>query len=133
MLAVKIDGDAVAFPFSALAEQIVIEAEIGGLPVVAFWQPGTRSVLDLPSIAESADVGAAAAYVPFVDGERLSFVERDGRIVDEQTGSTWNVLGRAVVGELAGTALAPVIAGNHLWFAWAAFEPETRVVTEPAR
>ncbi|MEE8421540.1 MAG: DUF3179 domain-containing protein [Dehalococcoidia bacterium] len=128
VLAVEIDGDTVAFPFSALAEHIVLEAVVGGQPVVAFWQPGTRSVLDRPLIAESADVGAAAAYSPEFDGRRLSFVARDGAIVDTQTGSTWSVLGRAIAGPLRGAVLTPVVAGNHFWFAWIAFEPETWIV-----
>lgn len=128
VLAVEIDGDAVAFPFSALARHIVLEAVIGGQPVVAFWQPGTRSVLDRPLIAESADVGAAAAYSPTLDGRRLSFAERAGAIVDTETGSTWSVLGRAIAGPLTGAALTPIVAGNHFWFAWVAFESQTRIV-----
>lgn len=68
MLAVEIDGDAIAFPFTALAKHVVIEAEVGGQSVAAFWQPGTRSALDRPQIAD----GAAAAYSPHLDGHGAS-------------------------------------------------------------
>ena len=127
VLAVEINGDAIAFPFSALAEHAVIEAEVGGQPIVAFWQPGTRSALDRPLIADGADVGAAAAYSPHLDGRLLSFVARDGAIIDTETGSTWSVLGRATEGPLTGAALTPIVAGNHFWFAWVAFQPATRI------
>jgi hypothetical protein len=72
-------------------------------------------------------VGSAAAYSPMVDGRQLTLINQRGRIVDAETGSVWNLLGRAVDGELAGQQLAPVVGVNHFWFSWAAFKPETRV------
>ena len=47
--------------------------------------------------------------------------------MDQDTNSTWNVLGQASAGPLAGKALTPVVAINHFWFSWAAFRPDTRV------
>ena len=38
------------------------------------------------------------------------------------------MLGRAVGGPLAGAQLTPLVSGNHFWFAWAVFQPETRVI-----
>jgi hypothetical protein len=29
----------------------------------------------------------------------------------------------------AGSRLEPVVHGNHFWFAWAVFQPDTRVYT----
>jgi hypothetical protein len=49
--------------------------------------------------------------------------------VDTKTGTVRDVLGKARSGELAGAELEPVISGNHFWFAWATFKPETRVIT----
>ncbi len=48
------------------------------------------------------------------------------RFVDAQTGSTWDVTGHAIAGPLQGTRLTPLVHGNHFWFPWAAFRPETR-------
>ena len=59
--------------------------------------------------------------------DALTFEVVDGRIVDQGTGSVWNVLGQAVEGELSGQELTPVVSINHFWFSWAAFRPETRV------
>jgi hypothetical protein len=35
------------------------------------------------------------------------------------------VLGQAVAGPLAGTQLTPIVHGDHFWFSWAAFKPDT--------
>ena len=86
------------------------------------------SALDDAFIVGSRNVGAAGAFVPVLNGERLTFEERDGAIVDAGTGSTWNVLGQAVEGPLAGSQLEPVVSGSHFWFAWSVFKPETRVI-----
>jgi hypothetical protein len=118
----------IAYPFDVLAQQQVINDEVGGAAVVAFWQDGVTSALDARSIDDSRVVGTAALYSRDVNGEILTFaLAEDGRIRDEQTGSTWNVFGRAESGPLAGTQLFRVIAGPHFWFAWAAFRPETQV------
>ena len=128
VLAVELNGEAVAFAWQALTEHVVIEAEIGGQPVVAFWQSGAVSALDDAFIVGSRNVGSAGAFIPMLDGERLTFEARDGAIVDAGTGSTWNVLGQAVHGPLAGSQLEAVVSGSHFWFAWSVFKPETRVI-----
>lgn len=128
VLTVELNGDAVAFPFTALAGHFVVHAEVGGEEIVAFWQPGTATPIDAPNIAAARDVGAAAAYRPFVRGEFIEFEARDGAIHDVETGSRWNVLGLAVEGPLEGERLEPVLSGNHLWFAWSVFKPETRII-----
>ena len=130
VLTLEVGGETAAFPFSALSELIVIEADVGGEMVVAFWQPGQVSALDEAFIIGSRNVGSAGAFSPFLDGERLRFEARDGAIVDAGTGSSWDVLGRAVSGPLAGRQLTPLVSGNHFWFAWAVFKPETRVILE---
>ena len=130
VLTLELGGETAAFPFSALSELVVIEAAVGGEQVVAFWQPGQVSALDEAFIIGSRNVGSAGAFSPFLDGDRLRFEAREGAIVDSGTGSTWDVLGRAVAGPLAGSQLTPLVSGNHFWFAWAVFKPETRVILE---
>ena len=100
---------------------------VAGEDLVVLWESGTASALDSTSIANGRDVGTANAYFRKVDGRDLTFRVEDGRIVDDQTGSAWNVLGQAVSGELQGKQLEPVVAINHFWFSWAAFKPETRI------
>lgn len=128
VLAGVIDGEAIAYPFSILEEVQVINDTVGERDVVAFWQPGKASALDQNLIDDSRDVGTAGLFRRDVEGEILTFsVDEDGAIIDDQTGSTWNVFGRATSGELEGTQLRQELAAPHLWFAWAAFRPETTV------
>jgi len=127
VVAVTIGGSAAAFPFSTLEEEPVISHRVGGMEIVVFFQDGTKSALDSELISFSRDVGATGVFDPVLEGNRLSFRYQDGRIIDDQTGSAWNILGHAVEGELAGKMLTPVVHGNHFWFAWAAFNPETAI------
>lgn len=130
VLAVEVEGDAVAFPFEVLSERIVMHETVGGQPLVAFWQPGTATALDTQIIPAGPDIGAAGAFLPVLDGRPLDFEARDGAIVDIGTGSQWSVLGAAVAGPLTGARLEPVTSGSHFWFAWSVFKPHTRVVAD---
>ena len=45
-----------------------------------------------------------------------------------QTGSTWDLLGRATSGPLEGKQLTGIPhSGSQLWFSWAVFQPNTEV------
>lgn len=127
VLAIEVGEDAVAYPYDILSEVRVVNDRVGDRDVVVFWFPGTASALDTLEIAEGADVGTAVAFSPLVDDTVLTFVFDDQAIIDEQTGSTWDVFGKAVSGELSGSQLEPVVSVNHFWFSWAAFKPDTRV------
>ena len=131
VLGVELGGEAVAFPYDVLQEVRVANDSVGGDPVAVFWQPGTASALDSGSVAEGDDVGAANAFSRELDGQTLTFKAEDGpeggRIVDDQTGTRWSILGEGIDGELEGEQLESVVAVNHFWFSWAAFNPETRV------
>jgi hypothetical protein len=72
-------------------------------------------------------VGTANAYSRELDGQTLTFEFDGARLTDQETGSEWDVLGRAIKGKLAGKVLTPVVAINHFWFSWAAFKPQTRI------
>ena len=129
VLALELNDEAMAYPFSHLENHPVVHDEVGGESVVVFWEPGATSALDQTSIADSREVGAANAFNPELNGEELTFTHEDGEIRDEQTGSTWNVLGQATTGELEGERLEEYVNGTHFWFAWAAFQPETGIWT----
>lgn len=127
VLTVELGDEAVAYPYDLLRERRVVNDRVGGAPVAVLWSAGTASALDHPLIAAGRDVGAAVPFSRQVGDRVLEFELRDGQVVDTATGSTWNHLGRATAGRLAGTQLAPVVGVNHFWFSWAAFRPDTRV------
>lgn len=127
VLSVDLDGDTVAYPYEVLAERLVINDTVAGQAVAVFWQAGTASALDSASIAAGRDVGTGAAFSRELDGRVLEFEWDGAAIRDRQTSSTWNLLGAATAGPLAGSRLRPVVSVNHFWFSWAAFRPDTRV------
>jgi hypothetical protein len=130
VVTVSLGGLDVAYPLSVLSEVHVVEDAPGGVDLVVWHVPGTSSALGASVIAQGEDVGATGVFDPALDGRTLSFRFEDGAFVDEETGSTWNVLGQAVDGPLAGERLTSIVHGNHFWFAWAAFKPDTIVYQE---
>jgi hypothetical protein len=127
VLTVDLSNESVAYPYEALRERKVLNDTAGGEAIVVFWAEGTASALDTRAIPEGRDVGAAVAYSRLLDGQTLTFKVAGEKILDEQTGSEWNILGQALAGELQGKRLTSIVSINHFWFSWAAFKPETRV------
>ena len=134
VVALERGGDAWAVSFTTLEEERVVSASIAGEDIVVFWMPGTSSSLDAGTISRGRDVGTAGIFLPWApDGTRLDFVaSADGHITDEQTGSRWDIFGRAVAGPLDGAKLAPVPGRiGQLWFSWAVYRPDTVVYIGP--
>jgi hypothetical protein len=105
-----------AYPFGELAE-LGDAAVVAGPDYVVLWD---------------APAAAAMAFEP-TDGARdLTFRVRNGEVVDDQTGSVWQVDGTATAGAMKGTRLTPVAeAYVSYWFAWAAFQPGTNLWEAP--
>lgn len=124
--------DAVAVSRDLLAERGVQHVDVGSDRVVLWHAPGQVSALDTQQIPDGAEIGSVAAFVARADGQALDFIRADdGFFRDQQTGTVWNLFGRAVSGPLAGHRLRPVEHLDTFWFAWAAFQPETRLVAAP--
>lgn len=130
VVGIEMDGEAVAYPFSHLQEARVVNDQVAGQPIVVFWQPGVKSSLDAGDMADSRDIGSAAVYGRQAEDQVLTFEPAgDKGFRDQETGTSWNLLGEAVEGPLEGTRLEKIVHGQHFWFAWAAFLPETEVRT----
>ena len=129
VVAVDFNNESIAVPFSVLREKRVVAEEVGGMPIVVFWAPGTASALDNGRIPRGRDVGSSGVFDPRIGGRSLQFTpDGDGRFTDVETGSTWDILGHATAGPLAGEQLVEIPHGNHFWFAWGVFKPDTRIV-----
>jgi hypothetical protein len=114
------DDDPVAVPTEALLDGPEQVRD------VVVWVTGqAASALDRGAVANGRLVPTVAAF----DAQGYTFGGAD-TIIDEETGSTWSAAGLAVAGPLAGTQLTPVPAVTTLWFAWAAFQPDTVVQGE---
>ena len=123
---VDLNGEAVAYPNDVLEQERVVNDTVGGIDLVVIWQSGLASVFG-GSSADGQDVGSNGVFERELEDLMLSFAVDGDRIIDEQTGSVWNVLGQAVSGELEGSQLISVVKVDHFWFSWAAFKPETRI------
>ena len=127
VLTIEIAGEAIAYPFSDLRLTPVINDVVGGRDVTVFYTGGTLSPFAGTAAAPRRPVGSTGVFDPVADGLSLTFTVSDGVIIDDQTRSAWSILGEALTGPLAGTKLEPIVHGNHFWFAWAAFRPDTAV------
>lgn len=114
----------VAVTESLLRDERVVEVD----DVVAWHLPGAASALDASDVADGRDVGASNVFSPEVDGEQLTFRGVDGGFEDVETGSQWDILGRATGGPLEGSQLTAIDHVDTFWFAWAAFQPDTELV-----
>ncbi|MEE9224997.1 MAG: DUF3179 domain-containing protein [Bacteroidota bacterium] len=130
---VSFDGQDTIYPLSVIQREGVIHDKVGNQDIVIFHLSGTASALDKASIADSRDVGSTTVFRPEVDGTRLTFKRVGSGFVDDQTGSRWNITGRAIAGPFKGKQLEPVIHGNHFAFAWLAFNPNSIIYRQSER
>ncbi|MCI0689373.1 MAG: DUF3179 domain-containing protein [Sporichthyaceae bacterium] len=119
---------AVAVLRSSVAAAGVLEVTVDGRVLVVWHRPGQASALDGRTVGGGRDIGTVGVFDPVLDGRRLRFALVGDGFRDEQTSSSWDVLGRAVGGPLTGRALTPVTHLDTFWFAWVAFQPQTTII-----
>jgi len=128
VVGVSIGDTEKAYPFSVISEAGAINDEVAGAQLVVFWGGNTADALDRAYIAQARSIGTGVAYSSVVDGTTLTFsATGDSVFSDDQTGSTWSILGTAIDGPLKGKELDTVIHRNEFWFAWVAFFPDGSV------
>lgn len=108
------DGKAKAWTFDHLETTGVVNDTFRGEPVVVVYHQPSAS---------------ARAYSAGPSDRALTF-RRDGdRMVDRETGSTWNpVSGRSTAGPLTGKRLTPLTAIVSYKVVWKGFHPDTEFV-----
>ncbi len=127
---VTFGGQSRAWTYDSLRRKRTAQATVGEQPVVVLYAPGSASPLETADVRTGRDVGSAAVYDPRLDGRTLTF-SPSGRtdFTDRETGSRWTLAGLAVDGPLEGSRLTALPHQDAFWFAWAAFQPETGLVT----
>lgn len=121
------EGDGWAAAFSDLSSAGPAHVELDARTIVVFWASGAASATDREDMGSSRDVGQTAAFESAIDGRTLRFEVAGDGFRDGETGSTWNLAGQATDGPLAGARLKSIPHGNHFWFAWVVFRPDTEV------
>jgi len=114
-----------AYTYDALKKDIVYNDK--DLDLVLFYKKGTNAALHRTQIRNSKDDGSYTVYSNFLDDMKLEFFEKNGKFIDKNTNSTWNIFGLAINGELIGKQLRPIIHADHFWFSWAVFKPKTLI------
>lgn len=132
VLGIPGEGGGTAVPFGALSghEKAVLHLVVPG----ADGADGPSVVILWDRLGETAEAfhsvpqWVGGAVVP---GTPATFRVEGGRFVDDQTGSEWQIDGFASSGAAHGSRLIEV-EGSMIafWFAWAAMNPETELVTE---
>ena len=110
---VELDGAAIAYPFSVLNDEPVVNDTVNGQELLVIFDK---------------DTAATAVYSRVVDGQTLTFSGDGFILTDDETGSTWDVFtGEAIDGTLAGQQLERIKSSTSFWFGWKDFHPETAV------
>ena len=124
---IEVKGKYKIYPLSIVSKEGVIHDDFRGQPVVLFHSDHTVSILDAGQIKESRAIGSVTAFDPRINGRVLTFRKRSGSFRDEQTGSTWDITGRCIRGELQGEQLLILPHSNHFAFAWLGFFPDSEI------
>jgi hypothetical protein len=114
-----------AYPLDALASARLIKEESDGESRVILWYEPTHTAaayrpVALPPAAE--DKAKPRTVTLAVNDEQAT-----GPFVDTETHSQWDIVGRAVDGELKGWTLEWLDGTQVKWFAWAAEYPATSI------
>jgi hypothetical protein len=127
---VSLDGVAKAWTLEAISGGAARATHdvVGDQAVVVFWKSGQATALESGQIDGGRDVGSVGVFRPDAAGQALMFSAEGPVFVDDVTGSTWNVLGKAIDGPLRGTELEPVPHLDTFWFAWFSYNPGTALV-----
>ena len=116
VVGVALEDEAVAYPFSVLSLEPVVNDLVGEAPVlVVFGQD------NIATAVFDRKVGDQILTFSLSNPEALT-------LTDAETGSTWDGLaGTATAGPLAGERLTQLKSTNSFWFGWKDFYPDTRV------
>jgi hypothetical protein len=136
-----------AYPLTALKKNGLTTDTLGGRPAVVLWDGATQTAAayrpiafppkkDIHSLEQALTLdfvrkGLAAAggddLSPRTVTLRLDRKNAAAPFADKETGSRWDVAGRAVAGKLKGWTLHWLDGTQVKWFAWAAEYPDTDV------
>jgi hypothetical protein len=114
VVGVELNGEPVAFPFSVLNDEPVVNYEVGGEPVLVVF---------------NTETGTGVVYERKVEDQILTFSQVEGTtIVDAETGTTWNGLtGEALSGPFTGNTLSRIKSTSSFWFGWKDWYPESEI------
>jgi hypothetical protein len=113
-----------AYPVDAIEKAGLIRDRLADRDVIVLWYGPTRTAAAYRPVAvpDKKDGGPPRPLTLGRDDK-----EPDAPFADSETGSRWDVAGRAVGGPLKGWTLEWLDGTQVKWFAWAAEYPQTTV------
>jgi hypothetical protein len=130
-----------AYPLEVIAKAGLIQDELDGQAYVILWHGPTRTAAAY--VPEAAPPRKYPAPRPNKDGVSPLDAQPDGPrksldlvrddkdaaapFLDKETGSRWDIAGRAVEGQLKGWTLTWLDSTQVKWYAWAAEYPKTTI------
>jgi hypothetical protein len=138
------------YPLGQLAKDRFVADDAGGEPIVVLWEPSTKTAAAYRPLAhqprkflgprpDKTGVSPPNPGTPLPPAAkdlppRKLTISAEGRgkssgtlVVDKETGSRWDIAGRAIEGELKGWTLTWLDSTQVKWFAWAAEYPQTSI------
>ena len=112
ILGIEIDGLYAAIDKEEVRKVGVTNFTVGVTPLAAVWDPALETV---------------RVFLRNTGDRTLTFAWADGKLVDSDTHTEWNSSGEGFEGYNAGTRLRQIVAIDCMWFAWAAFYPQTLI------
>lgn len=114
VLGVIVAGSPKAYPFESLADRHVINDEIGGVPILIWFDSESET---------------GAGFLREVDAQILHFEPVSsvpGAVTDLETGSLWKgATGVAISGPMEGTRLGSILSTTAFEFGWYAYYPHS--------
>jgi hypothetical protein len=111
---ISIGGASKAYSNQSLQGQGPVIDRVGQMPVLIVMEKDKKSV---------------RAFDRTVDGRELEFFAKAGApqltLLDSQTGSEWDFMGKATNGPLKGRQLGKLAILADYWFDWKSYHPET--------
>jgi hypothetical protein len=124
VLGVAEGSDTRAYPLDVLAKNGLTRDTMDGQPVVVLWHGPTKTAAAYRPIAFAPGKDRQAPRQVTLELDRKSPL---APFVDKESGSRWDVAGRAVAGKLKGWTLHWLDGTQVKWFAWAAEYPKTTI------
>ncbi|MDW7693388.1 DUF3179 domain-containing (seleno)protein [Flammeovirgaceae bacterium SG7u.111] len=130
VLSIQSMGEYFIYPLSYVSVAGVLNDTPNDNFVVIFYEDNVLSPLDEEYIKDSKDIGTAVVFSSMVEGKRLTFKKENGKFIDDQTGSVWDITGKCDKGEYKGKQLKLMPYGLHFSFSPLLIRPQSRIFEE---
>jgi hypothetical protein len=130
VLGVAVGKAAKAYPLDVLIQSEMVTDKLDGTGCVVLWYGPTKTAAAYePTASPPKKDGGEPRKVTL----RVDHKVPAAPFVDQETGSRWDIAGRAVEGELKGWTLNWLDGTQVKWYAWSAEYPETTLYEKESK